>query len=61
LELRTGTSCHPTSGSISGGIYAEESATTPESSFTLKFTEEGAILVSADGTEEDLELEACQL
>lgn len=60
LELSLGSSCHPTSGSIDGQVFASSTATEATSSFTVKFDSDGATLVTADG-EEDLELESCQL
>jgi hypothetical protein len=60
LQLSTGASCHPSSGSIEGQVFASSTATEVESSFTLVFDSDGATLIHEDGTEEDVELESCQ-
>jgi hypothetical protein len=61
LVLSLGQSCHPSSGSIEGQIFASSSATEAEGTFALVFDRDGATLVHEDGTEEDVELENCQL
>jgi hypothetical protein len=61
LLLSLGSSCHPTSGRIEGQVYASSTAAEAESSFTVVFDSDGATLIHEDGTEEDMELESCQI
>ncbi len=61
LTLSTGSSCHPSSGTIDGEIYAASDSTNAASTFQIEFSADGAVLHYADGTDEDLELEACQI
>jgi hypothetical protein len=60
LLLSLGSSCHPSSGSIEGQVFASSTAVEAESSFTVVFDSDGATLIHDDGTEEDMELESCQ-
>lgn len=61
LVLSLGSSCHPSSGSIQGEVFSSSTDTKAESSFTVVFDSDGATLILDDGTEEDMELESCQL
>jgi hypothetical protein len=61
LVLSLGSSCHPSSGSIQGEVFASSTDAKAESSFTLVFDSDGATLIREDGSEEDVELESCQL
>ncbi len=61
LVLGIGEECLPTSGQIKGEVYASKEATSPETTFTLEFSAEGAIVRSEDGSEEELELETCKI
>lgn len=61
LVLSLGSSCHPSSGSIQGEVFANSTDATAESSFTVVFDSDGATLIRDDGSEEDMELESCQL
>ncbi|WP_141732985.1 hypothetical protein [Oligoflexus tunisiensis] len=61
LVLSLGSSCHPSSGSVEGQVFANGSDTTATASFTLVFDSDGATLIHNDGTEEDLALEGCQV
>ncbi len=61
LALSLGSSCHPSSGSIEGQVFASSTATEAESTFTVVFDSDGATLIRDDGTEEEVELESCQI
>lgn len=60
LVLSLGSSCHPSSGSIQGEVFANSTDAKAESSFTVVFDSDGATLIRDDGSEEDMELESCQ-
>jgi len=61
LILNVGSSCHPSSGSIEGQVFASSNAPEAESTFSVIFDSEGATLIKTDGSEEDIELESCQI
>jgi hypothetical protein len=61
LDLNPGTSCHPVSGVLKGDVYADLTAASPESTFQVIFSADGAVVRTADGSEEELELESCAL
>ncbi|MDQ3232419.1 MAG: hypothetical protein M3Q07_11405 [Pseudobdellovibrionaceae bacterium] len=60
LVLSTGGSCHPSSGSIEGQVLESSGDTETKSAFTVVFDGDGATLIQADGSEEEIELESCQ-